>query len=151
LKNSVAKLDNGWEISFEKCLIATGGQPKSLKIFKTASNRLKSKLTLYRGVSCKFLINNCFFVSVSFHEFYTSMNFMFVINSLFSLSFFLYILFFLQLMGLVCTFRGVDALCKNKKKKRKKNVRTNRSLSKLAYIYAKTNIRERFYIYRGYK
>ncbi|UJR30224.1 hypothetical protein I4U23_017762 [Adineta vaga] len=50
LKNSVAKLDNGWEISFEKCLIATGGQPKSLKVFQTASNRLKTKLTLYRGI-----------------------------------------------------------------------------------------------------
>ncbi|CAF1544433.1 unnamed protein product [Adineta ricciae] len=50
LKTSVAKLDNGWEISFEKCLIATGGQPKSLKVFQTASNRLKSKLTLYRGI-----------------------------------------------------------------------------------------------------
>ncbi|CAF0853879.1 unnamed protein product [Adineta steineri] len=49
LRNSVAKLDNGWEISFEKCLIATGGQPKSLKVFKTSSNRVKSKLTMYRG------------------------------------------------------------------------------------------------------
>lgn len=47
----MAKLDNGWEISFEKCLIATGGQPKSLKVFQTASARLKSKVTLYRGVS----------------------------------------------------------------------------------------------------
>ncbi|CAF1129266.1 unnamed protein product [Rotaria sp. Silwood1] len=67
LKNSVAKLDNGWDISFEKCLIATGGQPKSLKIFKTASSYLKSKLTLYRGVSSKFLIT---FIS-SFRMFYT--------------------------------------------------------------------------------
>jgi programmed cell death 8 (apoptosis-inducing factor) len=58
LRNSVAKLDNGWEISFEKCLIATGGQPKSLKIFKTATSRLKSKLTLYRGVS----LYNIFFI-----------------------------------------------------------------------------------------
>ena len=49
----MAKLDNGWEISFEKCLIATGGRPKSLKIFQTASTRLKNKLTLYRGVSTK--------------------------------------------------------------------------------------------------
>ncbi|CAF4714420.1 unnamed protein product [Rotaria sp. Silwood1] len=55
LKNSVAKLDNGWEISFEKCLIATGGQPKTMKVFQTASNRLKNKITLYRGVSVMFL------------------------------------------------------------------------------------------------
>jgi len=55
----VAKLDNGWEISFEKCLIATGGQPKSLKIFQTASARLKSKITLYRGVS----LYNLFFIN----------------------------------------------------------------------------------------
>ncbi|CAF2367902.1 unnamed protein product [Rotaria sp. Silwood2] len=54
LKNSVAKLDNGWEISFEKCLIATGGQPKPMKIFQTASNRLKSKITHYRGVSVNY-------------------------------------------------------------------------------------------------
>lgn len=47
----MAKLDNGWEISFEKCLIATGGRPKSLKVFQTATTRLKNKLTLYRGVS----------------------------------------------------------------------------------------------------
>ncbi|CAF4411563.1 unnamed protein product [Rotaria socialis] len=49
LKNSVAKLDNGWEVTFEKCLIATGGQGKNLKIFQTVSNRLKNKITLYRG------------------------------------------------------------------------------------------------------
>ncbi|CAF0839395.1 unnamed protein product [Rotaria sp. Silwood1] len=55
LKNSAAKLDNGWEISFEKCLIATGGQPKTMKVFQTASNRLKNKITLYRGVSVMFL------------------------------------------------------------------------------------------------
>ncbi|CAF3413887.1 unnamed protein product [Rotaria sp. Silwood1] len=55
LKNSVAKLDNGWEISFEKCLIATGGQPKTMKVFQTTSNRLKNKITLYRGVSVMFL------------------------------------------------------------------------------------------------
>ena len=52
MRNSTAKLDNGWEISFEKCLIATGGQPKNLKVFQSSSNRLKSKVTLYRGVSC---------------------------------------------------------------------------------------------------
>ncbi|CAF0855824.1 unnamed protein product [Adineta steineri] len=57
LRNSVAKLDNGWEISFEKCLIATGGQPKSLKVFKTSSNRVKSKLTMYRG-KYRIMLNN---------------------------------------------------------------------------------------------
>jgi programmed cell death 8 (apoptosis-inducing factor) len=57
LRNSVAKLDNGWEISFDKCLIATGGQPKSLKIFQTAANRVKSKLTLYRGVSLNLIFH----------------------------------------------------------------------------------------------
>ncbi|CAF0984749.1 unnamed protein product [Rotaria sordida] len=64
LKNSVAKLDNGWEISFEKCLIATGGQPKTIKIFQTASNRLKSKLTLYRGVSVRFDINSVHYIDI---------------------------------------------------------------------------------------
>ncbi|CAM4854142.1 unnamed protein product [Rotaria socialis] len=50
LKTSTAKLDNDWEISFEKCLIATGGQPKTLKIFQDMSNHLKRKLTFYRGI-----------------------------------------------------------------------------------------------------
>lgn len=50
LRNSVAKLDDGAEISFEKCLIATGGRPKSLKIFETAASRLKKNVTLYRGI-----------------------------------------------------------------------------------------------------
>ncbi|CAF2134049.1 unnamed protein product [Rotaria magnacalcarata] len=44
LKKSIAKLDNDWEVSFEKCLIATGGQPKTLKIFQDVSNHLKIML-----------------------------------------------------------------------------------------------------------
>ncbi|CAF1950440.1 unnamed protein product [Rotaria magnacalcarata] len=64
LKNSVAKLDNGWEITFEKCLIATGGQGKNLKIFQTVSNRLKNKITLYRGVSIDAYIIVMFYISV---------------------------------------------------------------------------------------
>lgn len=56
MKNSVAKLDNGWEITFEKCLIATGGQAKNLKLFQTTQNRLKNKITLYRGVSAIFYL-----------------------------------------------------------------------------------------------
>ncbi|CAF3256730.1 unnamed protein product [Rotaria socialis] len=64
LKNSVAKLDNGWEVTFEKCLIATGGQGKNLKIFQTVSNRLKNKITLYRGVSIDSYIIIMFYISI---------------------------------------------------------------------------------------
>ncbi|CAF1539032.1 unnamed protein product, partial [Didymodactylos carnosus] len=49
LRNSVAKLDNGWAITFEKCLIATGGEPKNMKIFQRLSGVLQKKITLYRG------------------------------------------------------------------------------------------------------
>lgn len=42
-------LDNAWEISFDKCLIATGGRPRNLPIFEK-SPALKEKVTLFRNV-----------------------------------------------------------------------------------------------------
>ena len=43
-------LDSGAEISFDKCLLATGGRPKNLPIFSAASADLKEKISLYRGI-----------------------------------------------------------------------------------------------------
>ena len=43
-------LDSGTEISFDKCLLATGGRPKTLPVFSEASDDLKSKISLYRGI-----------------------------------------------------------------------------------------------------
>lgn len=44
-------LDNGWEVIYEKCLIATGGQPRQLPIFSEGSNNLKNHISAYRTVS----------------------------------------------------------------------------------------------------
>lgn len=43
-------LDTGVEISFDKCLLATGGRPKNLPLFRKASASLKEKVSLYRTV-----------------------------------------------------------------------------------------------------
>ena len=43
-------LDNSWEISFDKCLIATGGRPRNLPVFEKADD-LKNKVTLFRNVN----------------------------------------------------------------------------------------------------
>ncbi len=43
------RLDNSWEISFDKCLIATGGRPRNLPVFEKAGD-LKNKVTLFRNV-----------------------------------------------------------------------------------------------------
>ncbi|CAF4284250.1 unnamed protein product, partial [Adineta steineri] len=82
LRNSVAKLDNGWEISFEKCLIATGGQPKSLKVFKTSSNRVKSKLTMYRGFRSLFNKYNDHHSNSNHSSSCKSSEFHFILNAL---------------------------------------------------------------------
>ena len=43
-------LDSGMEISFDKCLLATGGRPKNLPLFSKASPELKEKLSVYRKI-----------------------------------------------------------------------------------------------------
>lgn len=43
-KDNSVTLDNGAQVKFEKCLIATGGQPKNLPVFEN----LKDKTTLFR-------------------------------------------------------------------------------------------------------
>ena len=44
-------LDNGWELFYDKCLIATGGQPNNLPIFSKASPQIKERVSVYRTVS----------------------------------------------------------------------------------------------------
>ncbi|PSN57251.1 hypothetical protein C0J52_02543 [Blattella germanica] len=45
-----AILEDDTELSYEKCLIATGASPINLPIFEDASDDIKEKVTLYRGI-----------------------------------------------------------------------------------------------------
>ncbi|KAJ9601037.1 hypothetical protein L9F63_000772, partial [Diploptera punctata] len=45
-----AILEDDTEISYEKCLIATGATPQNLPVFEEASDVIKEKVTLYRGI-----------------------------------------------------------------------------------------------------
>ena len=44
-------LDDGTELSYDKCLLATGGRPKNLPVFSEASAEVKQHVSLYRAVS----------------------------------------------------------------------------------------------------
>lgn len=46
----IAYLDDGYQIKYEKCLIATGATPRSLPLFEQASAAVQDKITLYREV-----------------------------------------------------------------------------------------------------
>ncbi|KYQ60141.1 Apoptosis-inducing factor 1, mitochondrial [Trachymyrmex zeteki] len=46
--NQIVTLDNGYEINYNKCLIATGASPKSLPIFESAEDSIKDKITTFR-------------------------------------------------------------------------------------------------------
>ena len=48
-QNKSVKLDNNWEVTYDKCLIATGGNPKNLDVF-SKSEQFKEKVTLFRNV-----------------------------------------------------------------------------------------------------
>lgn len=49
-QNKTVKLDNSWEIGFDKCLLATGGRPKSLEVFKKFPEKFVDKVTLFRNI-----------------------------------------------------------------------------------------------------
>ena len=51
IQNKKVRLDNNWEIVYDKCLIATGGKPKNLAVFEKSWDKLKDKVTLFRNVS----------------------------------------------------------------------------------------------------
>lgn len=46
-----AILDDGTEIKYGKCLIATGARPRNLDVFEKASPAVKQKLSFYKSVS----------------------------------------------------------------------------------------------------
>lgn len=45
------KLNDGKEISYDKCLIATGSIPKTLKLYDNASEELKNKFSVFRTIN----------------------------------------------------------------------------------------------------
>lgn len=49
--NKKVVLDNGAEISFDKCLIATGGRPKNDEVLEKAGEDVKKRTTLFRNYS----------------------------------------------------------------------------------------------------
>eukprot|EP00058_Branchiostoma_floridae_P012883 XP_002598371.1 hypothetical protein BRAFLDRAFT_57562 [Branchiostoma floridae] len=48
-QKQVAVLDNGWEIFYDKVLIATGGRPRNIPVFERASQEVRDRVTLFRG------------------------------------------------------------------------------------------------------
>jgi programmed cell death 8 (apoptosis-inducing factor) len=50
IQNKTVRLDNNWEISYDKCLIATGGRPRNLPTFVQQWDKLQSKVTLFRNI-----------------------------------------------------------------------------------------------------
>ena len=44
------QLNDGFELSYDKCLLATGGEPRNLPLFKNGSKDLKSRVSLFRKV-----------------------------------------------------------------------------------------------------
>lgn len=45
------KLTDGKEISYNKCLIATGSIPKTLKLYDEASDKVKDKFSVFRSIA----------------------------------------------------------------------------------------------------
>ncbi|XP_026283410.1 apoptosis-inducing factor 1, mitochondrial isoform X1 [Frankliniella occidentalis] len=46
----IAYLEDGHEIKYEKCLLATGAKPKSLNIFSKAPEAIQKHITTFRGI-----------------------------------------------------------------------------------------------------
>ncbi|KOX67939.1 Putative apoptosis-inducing factor 1, mitochondrial [Melipona quadrifasciata] len=46
--NKTIMLDDGYEIKYEKCLIATGASPKNLPVFESIQDELKNKIITFR-------------------------------------------------------------------------------------------------------
>lgn len=46
--NKTVTLEDGYEIKYNKCLIATGASPKNLAIFESAEDDVKDKITMFR-------------------------------------------------------------------------------------------------------
>ncbi|XP_054852094.1 apoptosis-inducing factor 1, mitochondrial isoform X2 [Eublepharis macularius] len=50
VRGNVAKLDDGTQISYDKCLIATGGSPRNLPVIERAGKEVLQRLTLFRKI-----------------------------------------------------------------------------------------------------
>lgn len=50
IQNKTARLNNNWEVAFDKCLIATGGKPRNLPVFEKSWEKLSNRVTLFRNV-----------------------------------------------------------------------------------------------------
>uniref|UniRef100_A0A8C8RIB5 Apoptosis-inducing factor 1, mitochondrial n=1 Tax=Pelusios castaneus TaxID=367368 RepID=A0A8C8RIB5_9SAUR len=50
VRGNVVKLDDGTQISYDKCLIATGGSPRNLPAIERAGKDVQQRLTLFRKI-----------------------------------------------------------------------------------------------------
>ncbi|CAG02984.1 unnamed protein product, partial [Tetraodon nigroviridis] len=50
VRGNKVKLDDNTEISYDKCLIATGGVPRNLQVIERAAEDVKSRATLFRKI-----------------------------------------------------------------------------------------------------
>ena len=50
IQAKTVRLDNNWEITYDKCLIATGGKPRNLPAVEQNWEQLKEHVTLFRNV-----------------------------------------------------------------------------------------------------
>lgn len=49
-KKNAISLDGGHVITYDKCLLATGGRPRTLPVFDSAPDTVKSHVSVYRQV-----------------------------------------------------------------------------------------------------
>lgn len=49
-EKKTVKLNDGWELGYDKCLIATGGKPKTAEAFKKSPEKFQNKVTVFRNV-----------------------------------------------------------------------------------------------------
>ncbi|XP_039186865.1 apoptosis-inducing factor 1, mitochondrial [Crotalus tigris] len=50
VRGNVVKLDNDLQISYDKCLIATGGSPRNLPVLERGGQEVEKRLTLFRKI-----------------------------------------------------------------------------------------------------
>ncbi|XP_048370958.1 apoptosis-inducing factor 1, mitochondrial isoform X2 [Sphaerodactylus townsendi] len=50
VRGNVVKLDDGTQISYDKCLIATGGSPRNLPVIERAGKEVLRRVTLFRKI-----------------------------------------------------------------------------------------------------
>ncbi|KAM6427396.1 apoptosis-inducing factor 1, mitochondrial isoform 2-T2 [Liasis olivaceus] len=50
VRDNTVKLDNGLQISYDKCLIATGGSPRNIPVIERGGQEVQKRLTLFRKI-----------------------------------------------------------------------------------------------------